>query len=77
MSGNRNERRKMAATARKRGVPPVPPGVAWRKTVAMARLTKQSVEIVVEYEAPSECAGRKLRLYYDPAADSEGHEWLD
>ena len=28
MSGNRNERRKMAATARKRGVPPVPPGVA-------------------------------------------------
>lgn len=50
---------------------------AWRKTVAMAQLTKQSVEIVVEYEAPSEYAGRKLRLYYDPAADSDGHEWLD
>jgi hypothetical protein len=53
------------------------PNETWDAMCRAARASKQAVEIVVQYEAPSEYAGRKLRLFYDPIADRRGHEWLD
>jgi hypothetical protein len=43
----------------------------------MARLAKVPVEVEVEFESPSPNAGRKMRLWYDPDTDREGHKFLD
>jgi hypothetical protein len=53
------------------------PNDAWDVICQSARLTKAAVEMIVQYEPPSEYAGRKLRLFYDPITDQRGHEWLD
>ena len=53
------------------------PNKAWKLAVAMARHTKQSIEINVEFYSPSPHAGRLMRLWYDPVADKEGWKFID
>jgi hypothetical protein len=53
------------------------PNEAWKRIVQSARAAKKAVEVVVEFNPPSEHAGRRMRLFYDPTTDQEGHQWLD
>lgn len=50
---------------------------SWDEVCRVAQLNKEAVELIVRYEPPSEYAGRRLRLFYDPIKDERGHEWLD
>ena len=52
------------------------PQAAWALLVRMARRARVPVEVEVEYHPPTEHAGRRARLSYDPVTDQESQEWV-